>query len=521
MRSKLLVGLILLLPFIAHSQLKQLMRYEVEQKESDDAFTAISMKENGIALFRANNKYEEGKRIWELNLLNSELEETWKTEIQLENRFNLVGHEYAAGRLYLLFRDGDTDDNDIHILKLDIESKEIYRSEIKHDFKFKLTHFCVVNDNIILGGYVSREPAVLLFDLATRQLKIIPGFFVTDTELLDMRSNENGSFNTLVMERGTKDNKRLVFKTFNSRGDLLLDDEITIPSDKTLLSGMTSTLKRDEMIIIGSYGFGNSRMASGVFTVNIDPFNAQTIQFYDFSQFEHFFDYLNPKRVKKIKSKAERARLMGKSPDYRTNIIPVKIEELQEGFLFLSEVYQASSQNNHYQNNNTYYNPNYNPYSYGNYPFTYNPYSSRYYNSPYSFNNSNRESSVKMIESVLIQFTPQGKLKWDESLKLEDIRSEAMEQSSDVTIKDQLALAYKREDKIYYMLAGSDSQSIDTLSIRGSKEYDIVRSESQGAGAIRQWYDGFFYVWGFQSIRNYSLEDRNRSVYYIVKLGFE
>ncbi|HLT74774.1 MAG TPA: hypothetical protein VKZ68_06800, partial [Ohtaekwangia sp.] len=56
-------------PLVA--QIAQPYRYELQQKNSDDYFNIISLKENGLALFRERDKFKQNNRLWELILLDS------------------------------------------------------------------------------------------------------------------------------------------------------------------------------------------------------------------------------------------------------------------------------------------------------------------------------------------------------------------------------------------------------------------------------------------------------------------
>src|SRR5690606_29589482 len=111
-----------------------------------------------------------------------------------------------------------------------------------------------VGPNIIFGGYVTNEPAILLYETANNSIKVLPGFFQKDNELMELRVNENETFNAVLMDRSTRAEGKLVFKTFDARGELLLEDDVTVETDKTLQNSLSSTLKRDELLLLGTWG---------------------------------------------------------------------------------------------------------------------------------------------------------------------------------------------------------------------------------------------------------------------------
>jgi hypothetical protein len=90
------------------AQIRQTRRYEVQQKFSSEYFTIVSMKEEGIALFRETDKYDGHLRKWEFIALDTALRERYNLELKVEQRNTLLGFEYVPGYFYLLLRMGDS-----------------------------------------------------------------------------------------------------------------------------------------------------------------------------------------------------------------------------------------------------------------------------------------------------------------------------------------------------------------------------------------------------------------------------
>ncbi|MEP2668982.1 MAG: hypothetical protein ABJH04_08300 [Cyclobacteriaceae bacterium] len=516
--------LIVFLTFSGYSvtaQFKALQRYEKDVKLSDNNFTIIPLEKNGIALVREKNKYNSGNRLREVILLDTSLDESWQTDLEVKSSYDLIGYEYGNSLLFLLFREGNVESREFILVSIRVSNHEINQFEIKHEFTLRPTHFTMVGENAIFGGYVANEPAVMLYETSTKLLKVIPGFFLKDTELLDVRANKNNTFNTLLIERNALDKRHLVLKTFDEHGGLLLEDNIEIEKDMNLLTGITSSLKREELILLGTYTEGVGREALGFYSVLVDPFSEQSINYIPFVSLNMLLDYLPSKRVSKIREKSKERSEQGKSPDYKAHVLPIRIEENEDGFYLLSEMYDPSSSSGRSPRgsyNNPFYGYGYSPYNYG-------PFTNRYSNSPYSFNNSNQNTSAKMIESVLALFDNQGKLIWDNSLKYDNVKRYITEQISDFSVKDELVfLSYKNESKIHVSTSSMILEpEIDTLGIPLKNPSDIIRNEVEEDSGIRYWYDGFSFVWGYQSIKNTDkkTEDPVRYVFYINKFEAE
>ncbi|MEI9917873.1 MAG: hypothetical protein WDO14_03615 [Bacteroidota bacterium] len=504
----------------ALAQINQVDRFELEQKGTDASWTIISMKEQGIALVRDKSRFLNSEKIFEIRVLDSLLKEVAYTEVGVPVRMTLIGYEYSNEYLYILLRSGDNEVASVLMLEYNLKTKDVERYDIKHDFNLRITHFTVLERHAILAGYVGREPAVIIYDILDSQLKVVPGFFLADTELLDVRINENGTFNTLMTNRSSRQDKTLTLRTFDKKGVQLMEDEIKIDQGKTILSGLTSSLVRDEMLIAGTYAVNNSKIATGFFSVLADPFKEQQIHYYDFGQLTHFLDYLSAKRAEKIKAASQRFRDKSKEPEFKTNVSNVRLEERSAGFYLLAEAYSTVTAGNMgpYPYGG-YGSPYYTPYS----AYGYSPFASRYYNSPYNFYNQASRSDYAMLSTSVLAFNPDGKLEWDHSLKADDQRKPALEQVADFWCdKNKIVIATKSESDLVVRARFRNNESEeDTVKVLLKKPTDVVREETNGEGGVRHWYGNKFYVWGYQTVKDPEMrfENRTRDVFYLIKVN--
>src|SRR5690348_16411966 len=122
---------VLALPCAGRAQVQQPDRYEIVQKNSDDYFTVISLKEQGLALIREKDKFMGSKKIWEIITLDTDLSEKNKLELEVNQRHMLLGYEVAKDELFLLFREGETTKNSLELVEISTaEGKELRRFEI-------------------------------------------------------------------------------------------------------------------------------------------------------------------------------------------------------------------------------------------------------------------------------------------------------------------------------------------------------------------------------------------------------
>ncbi|HRJ30236.1 MAG TPA: hypothetical protein PLV21_16865 [Cyclobacteriaceae bacterium] len=518
----LLLG-ILLASLQVFAQLQQPARFEKERKFSDEDFTIISLKEDGLALIREKNKYKSGNKTWEVILLDTALQEKQNFDLEIDQRKNLIGYEQVAGSLYLLFKAGENFKLALDLIGINLKDAEISRYEIKTELNLQLTHFIKVESNFVLGGYVNSEPAVLLYNTLTDNTKVLPGFFQKQTELVDLRPNQNQTFNTILVDRSDRDQRKIVFKTFDATGIELLEDAAPIEDRYSLQTSISSTLIQEDMMVLGTWGSKNSKQSNGFYALVIDPFTDQPIKFTAFGELSSYLDQQSPKRAKKIKEKTKDAINEKRIPDFVNYVMPYRIEERPDGFILLAETYIPSTNVNRYPNNYPY---GYTPYPYyspfwGYYPGTYN----RLYNPYYGYGpNTRNTDEIKGVQSVLIAFNPKGAVLWDYSLKLDDIRINSLEQITDFHVDgNRVIILYKKESELKGKIITLGENEIKEFDekIKLTNDADEIRSENRTNGLVRQWYGNNFYVWGQQTLLNKERRgEGNRQVFYINKITF-
>ena len=501
---------------LSFSQLEQPYRIEFERKSIDEDFIIISLKNEGLALTRGKNKYKAGNRTWEVIVLDTALKQKETIEFEVRNENRLIGYEYSTGAVHLLFQKNEINGYmDLFSLSLTDKNK-IDRFELKPEITYRLSHFYKVGENFILAGVVGREPAILLYNPSSDNIKVLPGIFQKQTELMDIQVNQNMTFNTLLMDRSNRVNQKVIFRTYDPTGKLLLEDITIIDKNIELHSGICSTLEKEDLLVLGSWGKLNSKQANGFYAYPINPYGEKKIDWTYFGLLDHYLDYLKPQKAAAIKEKTQKALEKGTTPEFINYIMPHRIIEHTHGFLLLAESFQPSSNNS--QSSSSYYIPYFaTPYKY-NFP-SYGDYDSR--NSPYG-NDGPSVQEIKSIQSVVVSFDNSGKVLWDYSVKLDNIKRSAIEQVSDFCIEaDSIHFLYKKESEIRLKSTNlDDGESIERVKkIKLNDFYDVIRMERSQEGSVKHWFNESFYVWGYQSIRNTGKGDfRNREVFYINRL---
>ncbi|HEY8511231.1 MAG TPA: hypothetical protein VIL31_04675 [Cyclobacteriaceae bacterium] len=507
-----------LAPCFVWAQLQQTERYEKEFKYSDGVFSIISLGEEGIFLIRDRDKFEGGKKIWEAIHLDANLKEKKTISLPMETRNRLIGYERSPGQVLLLYRQGDTEKNNIEMIEVNLYGDEHPRHVVKPELAMSFTHFTRVGNSAILGGYVNREPSVLLYELGAKSMKIIPGFFQKDSELVDLRVNVNNTFNIVLIERSQRDERRVVFQTYDEKGQLLLEDVVTLDDRRTLQAGLTSMLVREDLILLGTWGEGNAKQSNGFFAMPIDPFQDQKIKYTAFGELNHYLDYMKENRARRIRENTQQVVSAGGIPNFINYVMPYRIQEYEGGFLLFAEAYSPSSTFSDFARpyGPYYYSPYYSPYGW------YYPGYGRLYSRPYSYGYRSRNEEIKTYQSMVISFAPDGTVQWDHSLQLDDVRRGGLEQVADFHYMNGHLIFLEKDEseiKARWILPedGEDDETV-TQKILLPNPDDEIRSEKEEEGGIQYWYGNTFFVWGYHTIRNNTMKERVREVFYINKV---
>jgi hypothetical protein len=146
----------------------------------------------------------------------------------------------------------------------------------------------------------------------------------------------------------------------------------------------------------------------------------------------------------------------------------------------------------------------------------------RMYRAPYMYgSNVKNTDQIKTFSSSVLAFDPKGKLLWDHSLKLDDMTSAALEQEADFHYDGEtLTILYKKESEVIlkrFSMEADQSQE-NKIKVMLSDPLDEIRHETEQEGGILHWAGNSFYMWGYQTIRNTTKEDRVRDIFYVNKV---
>jgi hypothetical protein len=496
-------------------QIKQTHTYELEKKNYDDYFTVLPAGEDGVIIFRDTDDYRKGD-LWQVVSLDTTLCERWNQELSIDSKYNFKGSELRNSSLYLIFRNGDGLKSDYHVLVISIKSGEISRYDIKNDIELKLSHLIIIDDKMILAGYVNNSPTLVSYQFGSERFEVIPGFFKDRSYVVDVKGNKN-TFNTITLEK-EYNGSFLRLKTYSLDGDLIFEKTIETNDKYYFRSAKSSGFINGNIVVSGTYSVKKSYYAAGIYLAIVKP-NGQDniVNFYGFDQFEHFFDYLKPKKAVRLKNKFKRRAAKGKEIVYSSRVTLNEIKKDGDGFIVEAEIYDPQ-----------YTRPTRNPYD--------NSYNSQqdfeqrgrssqsYSKQASSFQNVDNADLFKYLQSTLIRFDKNGKIIWDNSFKLSEVESNSLEQTVHfINNDDVINMVCKSTDQIgFKTIQDAEMVEENIEPIKLQYEFDKIIHTYKGTGRSLNWYGNNFIVWGYHKIENkVDTDKKNRNVLFVNKIEFK
>jgi hypothetical protein len=244
----------------------------------------------------------------------------------------------------------------------------------------------------------------------------------------------------------------------------------------------------------------------------VNPVGEYAIRYYNFSELKNFFSYMKVRRQKRIQDRIERRAVNGKKVkfNYRFlihDIIPYKNQYIMTGEAFYPRYvypsyYSAASRSRVY------------------YPNTITPggYSSPFYRGDLIFD------GYQYTHAVVVGFDTNGKIRWDNSFEINDVRSFQLEQF--VKIKpeeDRILMMYLFENSLRSKVI-RDSQVVEGKSkddIKGPEGSGTIDTKGMENEQLDYWYGKYFFAAGIQKMKTKKTDTTpGRRVFFINKITY-
>lgn len=321
-----------------------------------------------------------------------------------------------------------------------------------------------------------------------------------------MKPNDDGSVDVIVSAKNLEKRKGLWIRNYDSAGSLIKTTILQPEENKNLIFARSLKMQNGEQVVSGVYG-RYSDYSRGIFVASINVFGEYAIKYYSYAELQHFFNYMKAKREKRVKEKIERRRIKGKKVKFNYRILVQELIPYGNQYVLLGEAF-------------------YPHYAYAS--SSYSAYSTNYYNRSYRIP-GNRSDLVfdgyQYTHAVVIGFDKNGKLLWDNSFEINDVKSYNLEQFVKIYPQDdRIALLYLFENGIRSkIISGStilEGKSLDEMKLKF--ENDEVKNRETETSKLDYWYGNNFFAFGVQQVRNLREPSvqTTRKVFFVNKITF-
>lgn len=485
--QSIFVSAALLTSNFAVAQFVQNERFETSiSNDENSSFTIASADKAGLIIHKRQSRPKIDNL--EIIQLDTSLQEVWRGHIDVAKDLDVMQSLVKDGIMFILFKSNNAKYAHFHIATSKLESAEFLVYPVKNIIPFRPTDFVVTEEAALIAGYYNYRPLVLHYSFALQQSKILPGFFNEPGELTQIKSYPDNTIEVIVSTDNYEKRKCLWIRKYDSAGDLIQTTILQPDEKKHLIFGRSIAID-DEQVVVGVYG-RFKEYSRGIFAARIQPAGEYQIQYYDYGELEHFFNYLKANRVKRIKGRIERKKIKGKKARFNYRLIVHEVINTGNGYVMLGEAFY----------------PRY-AYSYG-------------------FNQTAILIGYQYTHAVVIGFDKKGNLTWDNSFEINDVMTRNLEQFVKIQPhKDQIILQYVFQNKIRTKII-NNSEIIEGSTFSDIKlkyKDDIIKGSDYETAKLDYWYDGRLYVYGVQQIKNFReiSVDATRRVFFINKISYK
>lgn len=494
----LLVAGLLLIPD-TNAQVEQLGRYELilNDGEENENYQVTSLGTDGLLVTR--KAIRKADDIVELIVLDTTLRERWKGFITIDKSQRISHIRMQDHRIFILLNSPPPLNASFQVISARISDGTYGVYTIKNLIPFNPTDFVITGTGVMIGGYFNYRPLVLYFNFTTQLAKVLPGFFYEQGELNQIKPNPDGSVDVLISAKNWERENCIWIRTYDQDGNLIKTVILEPEVNRNLIFGRVVSMPNGTQIVAGVYGGRNVMYSRGIFVAEVNAFGEYQINYHNFGDLENFFKYMTQKREKRVKERIERRKIRGKKIKFNYRFLVHEIVPYHNTYIMLGEAF---------------------------YPrYTY----SNVRGSSYGYANAMMRTErifdgYQYTHAIVIGFTSNGKLSWDNSFEINDVRTYELEQMVKIApAENSISLIYLNKNLIRSKIIQNNQvlEGKSTDPLKNRFDFDVVKERDTESSKLDYWYQNHFYAAGTQIVRNKaSLERAYRKVFFIVKLAY-
>lgn len=487
------------LAVMSFAQVNQISRFEIPQDENTNDYRVISLEDKGLLVYR--RYFNKGYISLEITRMDTTLQKQWVGIITLDNSLSMQQARVSNGNVFILFKQRNSAKSDFQVLEINCDTGAYDYHLVSNAIPFNPSEFIITQNAAWIGGYFNYRPVIVHYNFNTQTSKALPGFFNEPGELNQLKAYTNGSVDVVVIAKNLERKKCLWIRNYNPEGNLIKTTVIEPEAKKNFIYGRSVKIQNDEQIVGGVYG-RNTEYSRGLFIASVNPYGEYSVNYYNFADLSNFFNYMKDDKQRRVKNRIERRKVNGKKIKFNYRFLVHDIIPYGNQYILLGEAFYP-----------TYIYPAY----YKNFQrFAYDP----------RIKSDIIFDEFQYTHAMIIGFNKDGKLTWDNSFELNDVKARELTQFVKIqTEQSRIVLLYLFQNQIRSKII-KDSKVLEGLTQEEMKT-KYKSDESNGLDTetshLDHWYKNYFFAYGIQNVKNLTEGDvsLHRKVFFINKLNYK
>jgi len=498
---------LLALSFPITAQISQPLRYEIEIDNLNADYYIVSAKKAGLFLFKElDAKTDNNEFVWEIIRLDTNLQEINKREVVIDEKFSFRGYSYDKGNFVMLFQEGVDFAKDLLFLTFSLNGDSFQSYLYKNLVPIKLTEFEVKNDAVVFGGNVNMRTVVMMYNFNAERGVVLPGFYNDRSSLLQIVTDtEDQWIRIITSDRMPNKRYGITVRAFSTMGERVFTNELNAKDDFSLTDGRVVNGSEGGNLLAGTYSIKRRTETSrGIYVADFDKSEENQINYYNYGDLENFFNYMKERRKERVLKRIARKKIKGRKLRFSYRLFVQDIIKQNNENILIGEAYYPT-----YSNRS-------NAYSFSNYNYD-----------PFPAGGSTQVfDGYKYTHAVIIAFDDNGKLLWDNSFEINDLKSFQLEEHVHLAfLKNEIVMLYLYDQhlKIKVIKNNEIVEGKYTEELKLLYASDEMKSNDEELEGLEHWYGNNFYAFGVNKVKNLRDDNikLNRKVFFINKIVVE
>ena len=416
------------------------------------------------------------------------LQEKWKRSVGYSKRLALTQYDYQTNQLFLVFQNAYR--STLQVTQIDLAGR-VRNHVIGYLKHFKITDFTVLENNVYLVGELKGVSIAVVLNLQNDRMSPVP-LALLSKHVEVKRVYPNKEFVNLVISVEQNKQKSIVVREIDKNGNRRNDYQIDPQPEYDLLDGRLSYLPDGERVVMGTYTLRKSDNTQGLYFSKFHNEELLFTEYFSFTSFKNFFGYLGEEKQAEVMEEMMRNEEKGKPLGLKYRLLLHDLIKQDDRYFMVGEAYYPTYRVVRKKN------------SFGR----------RHFPDKQTIFNGYRHT-----HAVVASIHESGQLRWDRSLKMQDIKLFKLKPQVNILPRDEnVYLVYNMAGNIRQVQITSNDEVLlqEPMVLAAGFRNNPISYKSRGA---EYWYGNHFLFSGFRkNVENAT--GKREDVFYINKVSF-